>query len=433
MRSLNQAGYHSGMFGKNHLFLYDQLEEVWDELHEICLGNYDDHPKSKHSHSAFALEDDHAYNITARLADEALDFIDRSSEDPFFCWVNWQDPHPAFTCPEPYASMFDPADVSLPPNWCQETEKKPRKLENWRANSRARDCSEAQARKAIAMYMGQCRYVDDQVGRIMAHLEQTGRLENTLVVFLSDHGEFLGDYGVFHKLPLFYESLTRTPVIMRYPTGTVSPFVFDGLVEQVDLAPTILEALGLDVPQSMVGRSLHPQLLCGDGTGRDTVLVEAGLQMPTPPGPIPGAHHKAPEAPNSHGPGAMVSDGRFKLSMYTDDCHELYDLKTDPHEAHNLYGQPQHAKTQMRLMETFMQRTLGTGVRATGQWTADCIDMRENPPEARVSQWKRAEFSKGPLRKKKVPKGGSKLEKTIIEIRSGSRKQNETNKEKSGS
>ena len=433
MRSLNEAGYHSGMFGKNHLFLYDQLDQVWDELHEICLGNYDHHPKARHSHSAFTLEDNHPYNMTARLADEAMDFIGRHSDDPFFCWVNWQDPHPAFTCPEPYASMFDPAGVSLPPNWCRETEKKPRKLENWRVNSRAYECSEAEARQAIAMYMGQCRYVDDQVGRMIAYLTQTGRLENTLVVFMSDHGEFLGDFGVFHKLPLFYESLTRTPVIFRYPQGTVNPFVFDGLVEQVDLTPTILEALGVAMPQSMVGRSLHKQLLREDGRGRDTVLVEAGLQMSTPSGPIPGAHHRAPKAPNSHGPGAMVSNGRFKLSMYTDDCHELYDLKTDPFEEHNLYGQTKHLKIQMRLTETLMQRTLGAGVRAHGEWTADCIDMRENPPEARESHWKRAELSKGPLHSLKGSKEGPKLKPTIVEMARLNRKKNEVEKEQSGS
>ena len=432
VRSVNQAGYYTGMFGKNHLFLYDQLDEVWDELHEICLGNYDGHPKSTHSHSAFTLEEDHAYNITASLADEAIDFINRSAEKPFFCWVNWQDPHPAFTCPEPYASMFDPAEVSLPPSWCRKTEKKPRKLENWRVNSRAHECSEAEARKAIAVYMGQCRYVDDQVGRIMSSLEQTGQLENTLVVFLSDHGEFLGDFGVFHKLPLFYESLTRTPVIMRYPRGTVDPFVFDGLVEQVDLTPTILEALGLAVPQSMVGRSLHKQLCRQDGTGRDTVLVEAGLQMPTPSGPVLGAHHRAPVAPNSYGPGAMVSDGRFKLSMYVDDCHELYDLKTDPSEEHNLYGQTEHLKTQMRLLEALMRRTLGAGVRANGEWTADCIDMRQNPPEARESQWKRDEFSKGPLRDKTISTVDVQPKQDIAEVIQHRRKQHEIQKETPG-
>lgn len=424
VRSLNETGYRSGMFGKNHLFLYDQLDAVWDEVHEICLGNYDNHPGAQRSYSAFPLENDHPYNITAQLADEAIDFMRRSPSDtPFLCWVNWQDPHPAFTCPEPYASMFDPADVALPRSWCRASPDKPRRLNNWRINSRAHECTEAEARRAIATYMGQCRYVDDQVGRIVDYLQACGRLEDTLVVFLGDHGEFLGDFGVFHKLPLFYECLTRTPVIMRYPQGRVKPFVFEGMVEYVDLAPTILEALDLPIPQSMVGRSLHEQLLQGDGTGRDTILVEAGLQFPTRAGPVPGASHRAPVPPNSYGPGAMVSDGRFKLSMYSDDRHELYDLKNDPHEEHNLYGRAEAHAVQLRLMETIMQRTLGAGVRPDGNWNADCVDMRYNPPESRERQWQKDEFFKGPAFEAGTPDAKAKPRQRFVDVSRPAKKQ----------
>ena len=397
VRLLKEAGYWSGMFGKNHLFLYDQLHQAWDELHEICLGNRDEHPKYVRSYSAFPLEHDHPYNTTARLADEAIDFIHRSPSDrPFLCWVNWQDPHPVYTCPEPYASMFDPADISLPPNWRRQTRDKPRRLENWRVNSLAHQCTEEEARKAIAMYMGQCRYVDDQVGRIMRFLEESGRIENTVIVFFADHGEFIGDFGVFHKLPLFYECLARIPMVIRYPGGMVSPFVFEGLVEQVDLAPTLLDALGMPVPQSMVGTSLQRQILCGDGSGRDSVLVEAGLQMPTSPGPVPGVNHRAPSPPNSYGPGAMVRDGRYKLCMYSDDRHELYDLQNDPYETSNLYGKAEHSGIQQRLTELLVRRTLGVGLRPGGQWRTPDTDFRASPPEARETTWQSPELFKGP-------------------------------------
>ena len=396
VRSLKEADYRSGMFGKNHLFLYDQLGQVWDELHEICLGNYDEHPKYVRSYSAFPLEHDHTYNITARLADEAIDFMRRSPTDrPFLCWVNWQDPHPAYTCPEPYASLFDPSAVSLPPNWCRQTPDKPRRLDNWRVNSLAYQCTQDEARKAIAMYMGQCRYVDDQVGRIVRFLEESGQIDNTVIVFLGDHGELIGDFGVFHKLPLFYECLTRIPFIVRYPRGIVSPFVFEGLVEEVDLAPTLLEGLGLPIPQSMVGTSLHNQILRRDDSGRDSVLVEAGLQMPTRSGPVPGANHRAPHVPNSHGPGAMVCDGRYKLSMYCDDRHELYDLRHDPHEMDNVYSKSEYHDVRLRLTELLVQRTLGVGIRPEGPWREPSADFRANPPEARETAWQKPELYKG--------------------------------------
>jgi len=415
--SLRQEGYRTGMFGKNHLFLYDQLSEAWDEVHEICLGNYDGHPDYTRSYSSFELAKDHPYNITGLLGDEAVDFIKRSGdENPFLCWVNWQDPHPAFTCPEPYASMFKPKDMELPANWTKESSSKPRKVNNWRINSRADKCTSIEAKQAIAMYMGQCRYVDDQVGKIMRCLEESGKLDNTIVVFMGDHGEFLGDFGVFHKLPVFYECLSRIPVIIRYPGGMVKPFAFEGLVEEVDLAPTILAALGVEAPQSMVGRSFHESIARGDGRGRASVLVEAGLWIPTNEGPVAGANCRAPAAPNSFGPGAMVSDGRYKLSMYFDDRHELYDLESDPHEMENLYGRAEHSAIQSRLTELFVRRTLGVGVRPDGNWTGPGIDVRRNPVEGRESKWRAGEMRKKPA-DESSGKGASAGGAKEIEIR----------------
>ena len=91
---LKKKGYRTGMYGKNHLFLYDDLERIWDGLDEICLGNYDGHEEYTHSWSSFRLEQDHRFNITGRLTDEAISFIEENREKPFFTWINYQDPHP---------------------------------------------------------------------------------------------------------------------------------------------------------------------------------------------------------------------------------------------------------------------------------------------------------------------------------------------------
>jgi arylsulfatase A-like enzyme len=179
----------------------------------------------------------------------------------------------------------------------------------------------------------------------------------------------------------------------------VQPFVFRGLVEAVDLAPTLLEALGIPAPQSMAGRSWQGDILAGRGAGRESVLVEAGLQIPTAPGPVPGAGQRAPFAPNNYGPGAMVTDGRYKLSMYADDRPELYDLARDPHEMENLYGAPAYAAVQARLTELLVQRVLGAGLRPAGPWTGPGIDVRENPPEARPAAWTAPEMTIGPGRR----------------------------------
>lgn len=390
VRSLKEAGYRTGMFGKNHCFYIGQLPEIWDELDSICLGNYDNHPKYKRSFDAFELEADHEYNITARLANETVDFIRRQQPGkPFLAWVNWQDPHPAYTCPQPYFSMFDRKSIPLPQLYREGGgPNKPKRLRNWQANCQAAEATDDDIREARASYMGQIRYVDYAVGEIMAALEQTGHADNTLVVFLADHGELLGDQGAWHKIGVFYECLTRIPVIIRHPKRLYNG-VFRGLVEEVDLAPTILEALGISRPPTYVGESLHNRLVEGmlePQHGRTTALVETGTQAPTWPGPF-GENQKAPHSPNQFGPGAMLTDGRYKLSAYYDDTWELYDLKTDPNELDNRFDDPSLREIRERLTLELCRRVMGVGVRDVGlHWPESYADPRDTPVEIAVRQ-----------------------------------------------
>jgi arylsulfatase A-like enzyme len=389
VRSLKESGYRTGMFGKNHCFNTDQLPEIWDELDSICLGNYDDHPKYRRSFDAFELEADHRYNITGRLTDETIDFIGRQKKgEPFLVWTNWQDPHPAYICPQPYYSMFDRSEIAIPEKYREGGGTgKPRRLRNWQVNCQAAEATDDEIRNAIGSYMGQVRYVDDAVGRILASLDDTGHADNTLVVFFADHGELLGSQGSWHKIGVFYECLARIPVIVRHPQGLYRG-TFEGLVEEVDLAPTILEALGIERPYTFVGQSLHDKLAAGRmgfDQGRKTALVEAGNQCPTWPGPF-GTPHKAPHSPNNFGPGSMITDGRYKLSGYCDDDWELYDLQTDPKELENRFDDPALKEVRDRLTLDLCRRVMGVGVRDVGavRWPGDYGDPRQMPIEVAV-------------------------------------------------
>lgn len=364
--SLKRAGYRTGMFGKNHLFTYGRLREVWDELDEICLGNYDGHPDYSHSYSAFTLAKDHPFNITARLTDEAVDFM-AASEVPFVAWVNYQDPHPAYTCPPPYDGMFDPAAVELPKTWeVPDREGKPIRNEVWRAHSEMDGCGEAEIRRAIAYYQGQIKYVDDSLGRLLDALERSGRAADTVVLFFSDHGELMGDYRMTHKIPVFYDCLARIPAIVRHPDGRWAGARFSGLTEEVDLAPTLLAMLGIDIPPTMVGTPWAEALDRGDYAGKPNVLCEAGGGAPTCGAPIPGLALTAPHLPTSLGPGAMLREGRYKLSMYFDDRCELYDLQEDPHETLNLYERGDYAAVRNDMTSKLLKRLLGVKVRDVG-------------------------------------------------------------------
>jgi arylsulfatase A-like enzyme len=338
------------------------------------------------------MDPQHRYNLTGRLTDRAVDFIRhntaRRDARPFLLWVNYQDPHPAYTCPPPYDRLFDPAQVRLPETWFQrDFGGEPHRNETWRRHSRMELCTEADARKAIATYMGQVRYVDDATGRIVAALHEGAAWDRTLVLFFSDHGELLFERRMTHKLPAFYECLTRIPVILAHPErrGGGGPDwrarVLPGLVEEVDLAPTLLECLGLPVPPTMVGRSLVQTLDAGRDEFRESVLVEAGGGAPTPE-PVPGLTLKAPFAPTSFGPGAMVRRGPWKLSLYADDTPELFNLDEDPHEARNRYENPAARAIREELTSLLVQRLLSVKTRDVGvRWPGPGKDPRFEPLE----------------------------------------------------
>lgn len=385
---LKKHGYRTGMFGKNHLFDYERLPEIWDELDEICLGNCDEHEKYIHAFSSFTMEENHPYNITERLTNETIDFI-RRQESPFIAWVNYQDPHPAFASPNPYSTLFDPECVEPDKSYYNYVVgMEPVRCQVWRDHSRMSLCSETDMKKAVAAYMGQIRYVDGMVGKLMEELKRGGKEKNTLILFFSDHGELLGSHGMTHKIPVFYDCLTRIPVIIRHPKKIGLGSVFKGLAEEVDLAPTILEFLGIPVPQTMVGKSWMKNIIKGDidrESGRNSVLCEAGIAAPTVKKAVDGLELKAPFAPTSFGCGAMLRKGDYKLSIYADDLCELYHLSQDPDEINNLYGNLQYNAVQQDMTLELLKRIMSVKVRDTGSisWNYQDypVDVREHPLE----------------------------------------------------
>ena len=181
--------------------------------------------------------------------------------------------------------------------------------------------------------------VDRNVGRVLDYLDKSGLAENTLVVYTSDQGFYMGEHGWFDKRFMYEESF-RTPLVMRLPGGKHRKI--EQMVQNIDYAPTFLEAAGVEIPEDMHGRSLLPLLQGEDPADWRTSLYYHFYEYP-------GEH-----AVRRH---EGVRDARWKyIRFYGDgEHHELYDLEADPHEMHNLYGEPQYQeKTQE--MEREMQR-----------------------------------------------------------------------------
>ena len=177
-------------------------------------------------------------------------------EQPLFLWVSFCNPHFPFDPPEPYDTLYDPAEVPLPVWREGEMEHKPtqRQLQQERGYDQV---TEAQLRKMVANYYGNISLVDDQVGRVLDVLAQKGLDENTLIAFTSDHGDHLGDHRLLLKSGVtFYDACVRVPFLIRYPAAFPPGAVCDELVESIDLAPTLLDVAGVPVPETMQGRSL---------------------------------------------------------------------------------------------------------------------------------------------------------------------------------
>jgi len=192
-------------------------------------------------------------------------------------------------------------------------------------------------RQVTAAYYAMVELIDAQVGRMLTALDQTGQLDSTIVLFMSDHGEMLGDHGIYLKGPHFYDEAVHVPLVVSWPGRFQTGLRADALVELVDLAPTLLEAVGLDVPAAVQGRSLLP-LLTGEAdpaSHRDAVYSE---------------YYNA--WTHKHSYGTMLRTRHEKIVVYHGiDQGELYDLDEDPDEFDNLWNRPDRAAMKTRLMK----------------------------------------------------------------------------------
>ena len=178
-------------------------------------------------------------------------------------------------------------------------------------------------------YLRCVRSVDNNVGRVLDYLDENGLADNTLVVYTSDQGFYMGEHGWFDKRFMYEQSL-RTPLVMRFPKGMNASKKVDELVQNIDYAPTFMELAGLDIPAEMQGKSLVPLVKGTNTDWRDAIYY----------------HYYEYPGPHSVKRHYGIRTDRYKLiHFYKDiDTWELFDLQTDPEEMDNLYGQTEYAE-----------------------------------------------------------------------------------------
>jgi len=294
---------------------------------------------------------DPKYTQTAWCADKAIGFMrEQKNFNPWLMSVNIFQPHHPFWPTEEYLSHYDPAKMPAPAFHPGELEKKPpfqttdHKGAYGGTGMSFAHTSPEEHRQITAAYYAMIEQVDTDFGRMIQALEETGQADNTIVIFMSDHGEMLGDHGIYWKGPYFYDCLTRVPLIIRWPNRYKAGLKVDSLVELVDLAPTLLEAAGIPVPSGMQGHSLTPLLTGTETKHRDSVYMEYldACSLYDPP-------------PMS----TCVRTEKFKLTMFsTPRTGELYDLAKDPGEFTNLWHDPHYKDVQQEMIELLTVRMI---------------------------------------------------------------------------
>jgi arylsulfatase A-like enzyme len=294
---------------------------------------------------------------TSFIRDKTLDYLDsvKGEDQPFFAFVSFPDPHHPFTPPGKYWGMYDPRDFKqkLP----YEAHKNPPPPMQWlRARmldgSRVSHSQEAfmatpeEVPEALALTCGMITMIDDAIGTIVNKLKEIGRYDNTVIVFNADHGDYLGDYGMMLKGALPFQNITRVPFIWSDPASREGR-VSGALSSTIDLAPTIIARAGLKPYFGLQGVDLADQIGGAAGT-RDMLLTEHEDNFTRMGFP------KAALLRN-----VITED--WRMTVYNgENWGDLYDLKNDPDESHNLWDLPAYASVRAELMERLVHQMLQT-------------------------------------------------------------------------
>jgi arylsulfatase A-like enzyme len=371
-KTLQGAGYHTGMIGKWHLtsdptgFVYWNIlpgQGVYHDPDFIEMGE-------RKKFTGYA---------TDLITDQAIEFLEHRPKDkPFFLMCHHKAPHRPWEPDEKHAHLYDDVDIPEPATFDDDystrspaaTEAtmrvdrdltrndlkltppaglKGKDLQEWRSAKitelevtiksekkllTGTELKRWKYQKYIKDYLRCIASVDDNVGRLLDYLDQTGLATNTVVIYTSDQGFFLGDHNWFDKRFMYEESI-RMPFFVRYP-GNIKPgAVSDAMILNVDFAPTFLQLAGLPVPKEVQGRSLAPVLAGQTPKDWRTEMYYRYYHYP--------ADHRVQ-------PHYGVRTERFKLIYFNRlDAWELFDLKNDPHELKNVYADPAQADTVKQL------------------------------------------------------------------------------------
>ena len=282
------------------------------------------------------------------ITDRTIDFLQRQDKDrPFFLWCSFPDPHHPFSPPSPYCDQYDPRDIDFSPaRRAGELDDLPDyfalsfagKIGTGGLRGDLRGLTDDHYREILAHTYGMISMVDAQVGRVMQSLEELSLLDDTIVVFMSDHGDLMGDHWLINKGPYLYRGLVRVPNVWRIPGCRDAGRQSSAMVSTVDFCPTVLELAGAPVSDDIQGRSYRAVLNGSAKQTQDCVLIEydesyieARLRQ--------------------------LRTADWAITAYIERADGLlFDLRNDPSELHNLWDEPRCESIKSDLLDQLHRR-----------------------------------------------------------------------------
>lgn len=377
------AGYATALCGKNHTHLGPKDFDYWFPLHHgggegpdrsVQERGFDEYLTGlKHmtdpNPAPFPVECQAPYRAVSH-AESWIGGLD--GDKPFFLWLSFPEPHNPYQVPEPYFDLFPPE--ALPATLSDRHSLSTRSFKyRWLRGmwEGVIPDFEGSIPRTRSNYCGMLRLIDDQLSRFVRFLEERGLRDDTIIVFLSDHGDFVGEYGLIRKGPELPEVLCRIPLVIVGPGIPARGKVGGVHVSITDLMPTLCEAVGARIPAGVQGRSFWPVLTGEDRSAGafSSVFMEHGFGGryydaedtldPAEEGALnDGCSFDELNSWTQAGTSRAVRMGRWKLVYDMEGSGELYDLEKDPVELDNLFHNPRHREIRGELVEELLRWTI---------------------------------------------------------------------------
>ncbi len=344
---LHDRSIRTALVGKWHLDGFDYFgtghapsgwdADAWYDMRDYLMElSPEDRVRSRNSKTTDTQEWPAEMCFGHRVTDRAIKYVAENQHEDFLLCVCYDEPHDPSLCPQKYSDMYENFVFPSDPNVNDPLTDKPQEQVVW-AGARLHGKPKPVMAKH---FFGSHTFIDAEIGRLLDQVQKSS--PNALVIYTADHGVFLESHRLHDKGPAMYDEITRVPFIVRWPGHTPAGTVNHNLVSHIDLAGTLMEFWGFEVPKTLEGGSVLPAFSDPNAATRSEVFIEWGR------------YEVDHDGFGAFQPIRCAFDGRYKLSIHIMTTDEFYDLQSDPGELNNLIDSAMHAEIRNHLHDKLL-------------------------------------------------------------------------------